>query len=41
VVKIVEMDEKVALNAQLVGDKGGADILLNKSTVSAGYVDQY
>ena len=39
-VKIVEMDEKVALNAQSVGDEGGAVILLNKSTVSPEYVDQ-
>jgi hypothetical protein len=35
------MDEKVALNAQLVGDEGGAVILLNKFTVSPDYVDQY
>jgi hypothetical protein len=32
-VKIIEMDEKVALNTQLEGDVGGPVILLNKFTV--------
>ena len=33
-VKIIEMDEKVALNTQLEGDVGGGPvILLNKFTV--------
>jgi hypothetical protein len=40
-VKIVEIDERVALNTQLEGDVGGPVILPNKFTVKPEDLDRF